>query len=59
MFCGAGDTWGALVSYVLVAEQGSTTGAANAAWLLRRRAGYNGPDADVIAAKFFHRWAAA
>ncbi|KAG2449087.1 hypothetical protein HYH02_005836 [Chlamydomonas schloesseri] len=50
-----GDTWGALVSYVLVAEQGSTTGAANAAWLLRRRAGYNGADADMLAARFFHR----
>ncbi|EFJ43476.1 hypothetical protein VOLCADRAFT_96342 [Volvox carteri f. nagariensis] len=51
----AGDTRGALLTYITVAEQGSAAAAANAAWLLRRRAGYSGPDADKLAAKYFQR----
>ncbi|GFR39916.1 hypothetical protein Agub_g422, partial [Astrephomene gubernaculifera] len=50
-----GDPWGALLSYLVLAEQGSAVGAANAGWLLRRRAGYAGRDAEVLAAKYFQR----
>ena len=31
-----GDEWGALAQYIIAAEQGSETAAANAAWMLRR-----------------------
>lgn len=51
----AGDPWGALVSYITVAEQGSAAAAVNAAWLLRRRAGYRGDNANQLAAKYFQR----
>ncbi|GIL59419.1 hypothetical protein Vafri_14097 [Volvox africanus] len=51
----SGDDSGALLTYITVAEQGSSTAAANAAWLLRRRVGYSGPDADRLAAKYFQR----
>jgi hypothetical protein len=43
------------LTYITVAEQGSAAAAANAAWLLRRRAGYSGADADKLAAKYFQR----
>ncbi|GLI60273.1 hypothetical protein VaNZ11_002364 [Volvox africanus] len=51
----SGDNRGALLTYITVAEQGSSAAAANAAWLLRRRLGYSGPDADRLAAKYFQR----
>ncbi|GIL89216.1 hypothetical protein Vretifemale_17068 [Volvox reticuliferus] len=51
----SGDARGALLTYITVAEQGSSAAAANAAWLLRRRVGYSGADADRLAAKYFQR----
>lgn len=64
----AGDTYGGLVGLVLSAEQGSTTAAANVAWLLRRGAGQRGPGmpggsgltpaaAAVMSYRFFERCA--
>lgn len=40
----APDPWGALVRYALLAEQGCESAAANAGWLLAKRAGYDRDD---------------
>lgn len=53
--CLPGDAFSALVQYVLVAEQGSVGAAANAAFMLRRGAGFSGPGRMDMALKMFQR----
>eukprot|EP00983_Pelagomonas_calceolata_P018077 566442-Pelagomonas_calceolata.AAC.15 len=50
-----GDEWGALVRYLLVAEQGDITAASNAAFMLQRGQGYNGPGHMDLAASLYER----
>lgn len=51
----AGDTWGALVRYLLLAEQGCTTAATNAAFMLRQGQGFTGAGAKELAARLYFR----
>lgn len=52
----SGDNWGALVQYLLIAEQGSEAAASNAAWMLRQGMGYTGPGYLDLAADMLERW---
>ncbi|KAL6751318.1 hypothetical protein V8C86DRAFT_2781443 [Haematococcus lacustris] len=55
----AGDHWGALVQYLLLAEQGSDVAATNAAFMLRNNQGYSGPEQLDLAARLLERASAA
>ncbi|GFH19830.1 uncharacterized protein HaLaN_16850 [Haematococcus lacustris] len=55
----AGDHWGALVQYLLLAEQGSDVAATNAAFMLRNNQGYSGPEQLDLATRLLERASAA
>jgi len=51
----AGDEWGALVQYLLVAEQGDSVAASNAAFMLQQGQGYKGAGRLDLAAALYER----
>ena len=51
----AGDLLGALLRYLLIAEQGSERAAASSAFMLQRGLGYSGPGSLDLAARMFER----